>query len=302
MSILTSLLLAHSLTRMIYTSTVLLIILVAVKSFHLPGQHRHSLSRKVVMMETVAVEEQYKQIKASIIGAVSSKMIGATEEQKVFTSIFTDFLEGYYSSCLAAGESPEKFKHSVFTLLKAVQSKDTFKFQPFHQMVREPFDYYTWGNDFMRPLIIKEQSRILGTENFKKIKELLSKGENVVILSNHQTEADAQVFSILLEGEGMSDLGEKSIFIAGHKVTNDPIAIPFSMGRNLICIHSKKHIKNPPEDMPRKSSENLSSMTVITMSLDVSVVVKCVHTGNVRADDNGWKSVLGCSFRRERSS
>jgi hypothetical protein len=27
----------------------------------------------------------------------------------------------------------------------------------------------------------------------------------------------------------MSSLAEKVIFIAGHKVTNDPVAIPFSM-------------------------------------------------------------------------
>ena len=33
-------------------------------------------------------------------------------------------------------------------------------------------------------------------------------------------------------------------------------------GRNLLCIHSKKHIKNPPEDMARKSAQNLESMKV----------------------------------------
>ena len=55
-------------------------------------------------------------------------------------------------------------------------------------------------------------------------------------------------------------MAESIIFIAGHKVTNDPIAIPFSMGRNLICIHSKKHIKNPPEDFPMKQKQNMDSM------------------------------------------
>lgn len=50
------------------------------------------------------------------------------------------------------------------------------------------------------------------------------------------------------------------IFIAGHKVTSDPVCIPFSMGRNLICIHSKKHIANPPEDRPRKTAQNLESV------------------------------------------
>jgi glycerol-3-phosphate O-acyltransferase len=64
----------------------------------------------------------------------------------------------------------------------------------------------------------------------------------------------------LLEREGLGSFAEKMIYIAGHKVTNDPIAIPFSMGRNLICIHSKKHIKNPPEEFPMKQAQNMESM------------------------------------------
>jgi glycerol-3-phosphate O-acyltransferase len=71
-----------------------------------------------------------------------------------------------------------------------------------------------------------------------------------------------KVISVLLEKYGLSKLAEKMIFIAGHKVTSDPVCIPFSMGRNLICIHSKKHIKNPPEDIPRKQAQNLESMKV----------------------------------------
>ena len=112
----------------------------------------------------------------------------------------------------------------------------------------------------MRPLVIDEESEVFNVEKCKDIEAALAKGENVVILSNHQTEADPQVLSILLEKAGFGSLAEKIIFIAGHKVTNDPIAIPFSMGRNLLCIHSKKHIKNPPEDIPVKQAQNLESM------------------------------------------
>lgn len=49
------------------------------------------------------------------------------------------------------------------------------------------------GNDFLRPLIIEEESKLEGVENANQILEKLKKGENVVILSNHQTEADPQV-------------------------------------------------------------------------------------------------------------
>lgn len=85
------------------------------------------------------------------------------------------------------------------------------------------------GNDFLRPLVILQKSKIEGAEYAQKILKTLERGENVIILSNHQTEADPQVLSILLESVGLAQLAEQIIFIAGHKVTNDPVAIPFSM-------------------------------------------------------------------------
>lgn len=106
---------------------------------------------------------------------------------------------------------------------------------------------------------------MVGVDNLRRIQEYLQRGENVVLLSNHQTEADPQVISLLLETyPDLAPLAEQMIFIAGHKVTNDPVAIPYSMGRNLICIHSKKHIKNPPEETPQKLKQNLESMQAMS--------------------------------------
>eukprot|EP00438_Fugacium_kawagutii_P004568 Skav202826 [mRNA] locus=scaffold3852:192174:193262:- [translate_table: standard] len=56
-----------------------------------------------------------------------------------------------------------------------------------------------------------------GLENVQGIKEKLAKGENVVLMANHQTEADPQVLSLLLQREGYEELAEKCIFVAGHK-------------------------------------------------------------------------------------
>jgi glycerol-3-phosphate O-acyltransferase len=88
----------------------------------------------------------------------------------------------------------------------------------------------------------------------------MDKGENVVFLANHQSEADPQVMSICLESVDMEHVGEKLVYVAGHKVTTDALAIPFSMGRNLICIHSKKHIDAEPELKAVKQRQNLSAM------------------------------------------
>jgi hypothetical protein len=49
------------------------------------------------------------------------------------------------------------------------------------------------GNEFLKPLIILDQSILRGADNLNKISEYVAKGDNIVILSNHQTEADPQV-------------------------------------------------------------------------------------------------------------
>jgi glycerol-3-phosphate O-acyltransferase len=123
------------------------------------------------------------------------------------------------------------------------------------------------GNDFLKPLVKFDESALFGVENLNEIKELTSKGANVVFLSNHQTEADPQVISLLLELVGHKEMAEKMIFLAGHKVTSDPVCVPFSKGRNLICIHSKKHINNPPEDAASKQAQNVQSIGALNALL-----------------------------------
>eukprot|EP01042_Synura_sphagnicola_P002517 gene2518-3033_t len=91
-------------------------------------------------------------------------------------------------------------------------------------------------------VMARDQSRLVGKENAVKIGEYISRGDNVIILSNHQTECDPQVLSILLEreDESLGKLAESIIFVAGHKVTNDPVAIPFSMAFGKLAAEGGK--------------------------------------------------------------
>ena len=75
------------------------------------------------------------------------------------------------------------------------------------------------------------------------------------MLANHQTEPDPQVISLLIEKIDPI-LAKEMIFIAGHRVTSDPLAVPLSLGRNLLCIYSKKHISHPPEKKGEKILHN----------------------------------------------
>ena len=79
-------------------------------------------------------------------------------------------------------------------------------------------------------------------------------------LGSSQSEADPQVVSLVLEKAGYASEAAGVTFLAGHKVTTDALAIPFSMGRNLLCIHSKKHIDSEPEKKDAKQKQNLMTM------------------------------------------
>jgi glycerol-3-phosphate O-acyltransferase len=130
-------------------------------------------------------------------------------------------------------------------------------------------DFYAAGCDFFRPSMDLEHSLVLGKDNLEKAREQLAAGENVIFLANHQSEADPQVVSCLFEtcGKELGDLASHVTYVAGHKVTTDALAVPFSMGRNLLCIHSKKHIDADPETKPAKSKQNMAAMNSMLAGL-----------------------------------
>ncbi len=130
-------------------------------------------------------------------------------------------------------------------------------------------DFYAAGCDFFRPAMDLKNSLVLGKENLVKAKAQLDAGENVIFLANHQSEADPQVVSCLFESvsEEFGNMAAHVTFVAGHKVTTDSLAVPFSMGRNLLCIHSKKHIDADPETKPAKSKQNMAAMNSMLIGL-----------------------------------
>jgi len=160
---------------------------------------------------------------------------------------FRAMLPAYTGAHAKFRTPPEDFRKSLNTsltlVLKSILAEEPYPFKPFHKAVRGPdMDYYRWGNDFFRPMVKYRSSRVDGIEHVKEIERLLARGENVMFIANHQTEADPQVLSILLGLEGHEALAEQTVFVAGHKVTTDRLAVPFSMGRNLLTIFSKKYL------------------------------------------------------------
>lgn len=167
-----------------------------------------------------------------------------------------------YKSALEDKDPTGKFQEEIFSQLLNLVKKECqepFKFEPYHQIVRHPIDYHQFGLDFTRPLLHKDSSSIVHENHLKKILSQLQKKENVILLANHQTELDPQIMGCLLEDE-YSALVDQMIFVAGQKVITDLLAIPFSMGCNLLCIYSKRHIDHDPELKQHKQQQNLKTM------------------------------------------
>eukprot|EP00922_Rhytidocystis_sp_ex-Travisia-forbesii_P071360 GHVS01106508.1.p1 GENE.GHVS01106508.1~~GHVS01106508.1.p1 ORF type:complete len:272 (+),score=56.90 GHVS01106508.1:238-1053(+) len=145
--------------------------------------------------------------------------------------------------------------------MNIAETTTEFPFAPFHKAVRTPFDFYDWGNRFWKHLIDMNGSKLVGVDNLQKISQQLSQGENVVLFSNHQIEPDPQVMRLAFQQMDFEKLGEQLVMVAGHRVRTDPLSIPFSMGCNLLCVHSKKHMAAAAADVrEQKQKENMETM------------------------------------------
>ncbi len=147
----------------------------------------------------------------------------------------------------------------LFFQLIEPQFHAPFVFEPYHRKVRHPIDYYQFGLDFIRPLIDASASRIFGEQHLDAIQKRIHLGENAILLANHQTETDPQAIAILLE-KRYPGIAEQIIYVAGERVVLDPLAIPFSMGCDLLCIYSKRYIDQPPELKAQKQLHNKNTM------------------------------------------
>lgn len=194
-----------------------------------------------------------------------SKLKQYTEEGSIPPK-YGDIIEQFYRCYKQAtvGDHVEVFS-TLLDLIKQ-QCQHPFDFQPYHAAIREPFDYYQFGVDFIKPLVDLPHSTVHGLEHLKSIAASLEKGENAIFLANHQTEADPQAISILLENS-FPKLGEEMIFVAGTRVTTDPLAAPVSMGVNLLCIYSKRYIDHPPEQKLEKQLHNKRTMELMSQLL-----------------------------------
>lgn len=175
-----------------------------------------------------------------------------------YMAIVLQFIDGYARALKGAFDQtiPNLL---LFLQLAEEQFKHPYQFEPYHKKIRHPIDYYQFSLDFIRPLIDLSRSSLLGQSHIETLAEALSRKENVILFANHQTEPDPQAITISLEKK-YPYLAENMIFVAGARVITDPLAIPFSMGCDLLCIYSKRYINTPPEEKEAKLLHNKKTM------------------------------------------
>ncbi|CAK9146039.1 unnamed protein product, partial [Ilex paraguariensis] len=132
--------------------------------------------------------------------------------------------------------------------------------------IRNPFDYYMFVQSYIHPLIDFRSSYVGNISLFREMEEKLQQGDNVILFSNHQTEADPAVIALLLEAKN-PHIAENMIYVAGDRIITDPLCKPFSMGRNLLCVYSKNHMYDVPELAEMKKRANMRSLKEMVMLL-----------------------------------
>jgi len=156
---------------------------------------------------------------------------------KAVTSIFKDMIKAYAEQLLGT----------------------PYSFPSYHRAIRAPFDYYQMANAYIGSLIDFDRSILRNYSRWSVIQAQLQAGENVILLGNHQSEGDAAFIPLLTE-VSHPGLGEKVIYVAGGRVVSDILAKPFSMGKNLLCVVSKKHMGEDPSEKAASMKQNLATL------------------------------------------
>jgi glycerol-3-phosphate O-acyltransferase len=220
--------------------------------------------------------------------------IHAYEKEGLFPNKIAQVIKGFFQTYKQALGSQHKPTASVlplfFDFLEKVKQQlaHPYTFEHYHQSIKHPFNYHRFGIDFLRPLVLEDSSYLLGENHLQQIQEQLEYGHNVVLFANHQIEPDPQAMFILFE-KSAPKIIDQLIFVAGERVVLDPVAVPFSLGCNLLCIYSKRYIDFPPEKKTEKQLHNTKTMKVMKSLLDKGG--KCIYVapsgGRDRKDEYG---------------
>ena len=135
---------------------------------------------------------------AIVAKKVADKLERAKEKYDIpesYVGVMGGFFTSYMTEVYKSGKDMDEYEAILTELFTRVleRAKEPHQFEPFHRAMREPYDYYALGNNFAGGVIKYEQSKVVGLNYVDQIRAQVAAGDNVVLLANHQSEADPQV-------------------------------------------------------------------------------------------------------------
>ncbi|XP_057417180.1 glycerol-3-phosphate acyltransferase, chloroplastic [Lotus japonicus] len=260
---------------------------ISLRSVTAPSRSSSSSCSCSCSLTAFKVKSKDSVVSASMAAPVSSRtFLNAQNEQELLSGIRKEVEAGSLPPSVAAGmeEVFDNYKNAVYksgdpkadeTILSNMSVfldrvfldvTDPFEFQSHHKAKREPFDYYMFGQNYIRPLVDFQNSYVGNISVFIEMEEKLKQGHNIILMSNHQTEADPAIIALLIESR-LPYIAENMTYIAGDRVITDALCKPFSIGRNLICVYSKKHMLDDPELVEMKRKANTRSLKEMALLL-----------------------------------
>ncbi|QDZ18925.1 glycerol-3-phosphate acyltransferase [Chloropicon primus] len=195
-----------------------------------------------------------------LVNAIAAMGAISRKTANTFEGLFNNYRNAVVGQ--SEGVDDAKVVHIMKQILRCVFKEfvDPYEFPSYHDRILEPYDYYQFGQEYVRCMTDFNNSYIGHVERFEEIQAKLKAGENVILLANHQSEADPGVWALMLE-KRFPYLAENIVYVAGDRVVSDPLCKPFSMGRNLLCVHSKKYMDEDPETKPAKMKQNRTTLS-----------------------------------------
>lgn len=205
----------------------------------------------------------------TILKGYLAKIPGGTEK---LLPQWQDFYNNYRNAVVTSGapganELLAAKVQSTIADTVTLQFMQPYTFPSLHERMIAPYNYFEFGQRYVGSLTDFNHSVLGHRERWDRVKQLLDAKENVVLLANHQTEADPGVFAHMLMSTH-PDLATNVIYVAGDRVVTDPLSKPFSMGRNLFCVHSKKHLDDVPELKASKMETNRKTLVAMGRALN----------------------------------
>ena len=151
--------------------------------------------------------------------AALQKGVDSGKLPKELYPAFQDFYNNYKQTVLDS-DAPDANPELVARVMGSIADRtfnqflDPYTFPSYHTRLLEPYDYYKFGQTYVRTLINFNKSVVGHLDRLQKVQEQLDAGDNVVLLANHQTEADPGVWALLLE-KVLPRLATEIIYVAG---------------------------------------------------------------------------------------